>query len=163
ERNDIRKGMDIGADDYIPKPFVPTELLNAIESRLRRASLLKHDTAEEMSIPGRSESSGINTGELINQFTANRNVIRYKKKQMIYSEGNHPSAIYFLLRGKAKSLKTNDDGKELAIDLYSAGDFMGYTALLDGSTYKESLIAMTDCEAAVIPRKDFEELISTQW
>src|SRR4051812_21185932 len=27
ERTDIRKGMDIGADDYITKPFVATELL----------------------------------------------------------------------------------------------------------------------------------------
>jgi CRP/FNR family transcriptional regulator, cyclic AMP receptor protein len=163
ERTEIRKGMDIGADDYITKPFVATELLNAIESRLKRASLLKHEIQESVPGTGTSPIDGINTNEIITQFTGNRNIIKYKKKQIIYSEGNHPSALYYLVKGKAKSLKTNDDGKELAIDLFSEGDFIGYTALLDGSTYKETVIAMTDTDIAVIPRNDFEELLSTKW
>ena len=36
ERNDFRKGMELGADDYITKPFEGSELLNAIESRLKK-------------------------------------------------------------------------------------------------------------------------------
>ncbi len=36
ERNDFRKGMEMGADDYITKPFTDIELLNAIESRLQK-------------------------------------------------------------------------------------------------------------------------------
>ena len=155
--------MEIGADDYITKPFAATELLNAIESRLKRASLLRQNTTDTDTTTGNVPSSGINTTEVINQFIGNRNVIRYKKKQIIYSERNHPSALYYLIKGKAKSLKTNDDGKELAIDLFSEGDFIGYTALLDGSTYKETAIAMTDTDIAVIPRKDFEDLISSRW
>ena len=34
ERQDVRKGMDMGADDYITKPFEEAELISAIESRL---------------------------------------------------------------------------------------------------------------------------------
>ncbi|MCB0383670.1 MAG: response regulator, partial [Psychroserpens sp.] len=40
EHKDIRKGMDLGADDYIPKPFSEEELISAIESRLAKASIL---------------------------------------------------------------------------------------------------------------------------
>lgn len=36
DKNDIRQGMDLGADDYLTKPFTYKELLRAIESRLRR-------------------------------------------------------------------------------------------------------------------------------
>jgi DNA-binding response OmpR family regulator len=36
ERVDLRKGMEMGADDYLTKPFDDMELLNAIESRLKK-------------------------------------------------------------------------------------------------------------------------------
>jgi two-component system response regulator NreC len=36
ERRDMRKGMELGADDYITKPFSPTELMAAIRTRLER-------------------------------------------------------------------------------------------------------------------------------
>ena len=41
ERSDLRKGMDMGADDYITKPFDDFELLSAIESRLKKQEILK--------------------------------------------------------------------------------------------------------------------------
>ena len=43
DRSDFRKGMDLGADDYISKPFDSTELLNAIDRRIKKIELLKKD------------------------------------------------------------------------------------------------------------------------
>jgi DNA-binding NarL/FixJ family response regulator len=37
EQQDIRTGMNLGADDYLTKPVVPEELATAIRARLRRA------------------------------------------------------------------------------------------------------------------------------
>lgn len=39
ERSDVRRGMNLGADDYLPKPFTPADLTTAIDARLRRAGL----------------------------------------------------------------------------------------------------------------------------
>jgi len=36
DKNDVRQGMDLGADDYLTKPFTYKELVKAIETRLKR-------------------------------------------------------------------------------------------------------------------------------
>lgn len=38
EKDDVRAGMNLGADDYLTKPVVPADLLGAVQARLRRAS-----------------------------------------------------------------------------------------------------------------------------
>src|SRR4051794_858137 len=46
ERSEVRKGMELGADDYIIKPFRETELLAAIESRLRKSAIAKTSSGD---------------------------------------------------------------------------------------------------------------------
>jgi DNA-binding response OmpR family regulator len=158
ERNDFRKGMELGADDYITKPFDATELLNAVDSRLKKVDLLKKEFSKDMDGVHQLilESSG---GDAIKAMVENRSTNTYKKKQVIYKEGNHPTQLYYVLSGKIKTFKSNDDGKELVTDLYSAGDFLGHIALLQGSVYRETAEAIDDCEIAIIPKKEFEELL----
>ena len=43
DRSDFRRGMNLGADDYITKPFDDVELLDAVESRLKKASILHQE------------------------------------------------------------------------------------------------------------------------
>ncbi len=47
DRSDIRLGMELGADDYLFKPFKLEELLNAIKSRLKRHEIIIADYIEE--------------------------------------------------------------------------------------------------------------------
>lgn len=39
QRDDIRRGMNLGADDYLTKPFTNAELQTAVDARLRRMGL----------------------------------------------------------------------------------------------------------------------------
>lgn len=159
ERIDQRKGMENGADDYITKPFDGTELLNAIDSRLKKAEVLKKEYTRDMDGLHQLilDSSGLS---IMNQMVENRSTNTYRKKQIIYKEGNHPTQLYYVLRGKVKTYRSNDDGKELVTDLYSVGDFLGHVSLLQGGVYRETAEALDECELAMIPKKEFEELLN---
>jgi two-component system, sensor histidine kinase and response regulator len=47
DRLDQRQAMDMGADDYITKPFTPEELLRAVESRLKKSDISIQQHQEE--------------------------------------------------------------------------------------------------------------------
>ena len=159
ERTEIRKGMDLGADDYITKPFNGTELLNAIESRLRKADLIKQEIAAGMQgVSVLMETVG--GKDALKTFANDRSTSTFKKKQAIYSEGSHPYRLYYIQRGKVKTYKTNDDGKELVTGLFNEGDFFGFIAMLEGTSYKESAEALDEVEVAIIPKEDFDNLIN---
>jgi len=159
ERSDFRKGMELGADDYITKPFDGTELLNAVDSRLKKFDLLKEELTPDLEGLDHLIQSSFDKNAL-RSFTEERNINKYKKKQLIYSEGNHPNRLYYVLKGKIKAYKTNEDGKELVTELFSPGDFLGHIALLEGTAYKDTAGALEETELAVIPKEDFEELIN---
>lgn len=158
ERSDFRKGMEMGADDYITKPFNDIELLNAVESRLKKTELL----AKNYSSDAEGMQHFLNDfkgNNALNELTLNRHINHYKKKQTIYSEGNHPNRLYFIQKGKVKTFKTNDAGKELTVGLFNEGDFLGYTALLEETVYKETAEAIDDTDIAIIPKEEFESLL----
>lgn len=68
--------------------------------------------------------------------------------------------MYYVIKGKVKAYKSNDNGKELVTELYRPGDFLGHVAILENSVYKRNAEAMEDTELAVIPREDFMDLIN---
>jgi DNA-binding response OmpR family regulator len=159
ERNDFRKGMELGADDYLTKPFTGAELLNAVDSRLKKIESIKLGfTSGLEGMQQLMEAAG--TKSTLQSLSKDRPVNKYKKKQIIYSEGNHPAMLFYVVKGKVKTCKTNDEGKEFVTNLFSPGDFFGYVALLDGTAYKDTAKALEETELAIIPKEDFDELVN---
>ena len=92
ERSDIRKGMDLGADDYLTKPFSSAELLSAMESRLKRAEHVKKDFSKN--IEGLSEFlKNIHGFEDLKKLSQENKASLYKKKQNIYMDGDSPKGV----------------------------------------------------------------------
>ncbi|MCG2616297.1 response regulator [Terrimonas sp. NA20] len=158
EHSDFRKGMESGADDYLTKPFDGNELLNAVSVRLKKMDLAHAEVQPGMNTAQQLPEVSSGKKEFEN-LTVGRNINHYAKKQVIYSEGNHPNRLYYVLKGQIKVFKTNGNGKELVTDLFSEGEFLGHTALLENSAYKDTAAALEDAELAVIPKEDFDKLI----
>lgn len=168
DRAEMRRGMELGADDYITKPFEKTELLQAIECRLQRVEWLKQDfNHHERPLNGNGHSLNDvarvnNERDILSLLSENRDVIKYKRKQIIYVEGNRPARLYYIKKGKIKTYKTNEEGKELIVGIYGEGDFLGYVALLEGTVYKERAETMENTELAIIPKDEFDALMNTR-
>lgn len=158
ERTDIRKGMELGADDYLVKPFDPMELLHAVEIRLKKSQKLRQELTPDLTGLN-SLLQTANGNDLLKDLREGRNINSYKKKQLIYAVGNHPTYMYFILKGKVKTSRHNEDGKEIITRIFNEGEFLGYKALLEEGTYQDEAEAITPAELAVIPRSDFEALV----
>lgn len=160
EKTDIRKGMTLGADDYLTKPFDDTDLLNAIETRLKKSSLQHKDyppTAEGLDSFIHDAQQALNLKDLCKE----KKTKHYKKKADIFMEGDLPNNIYYIKSGSVKTYKTNLDGKELITNLYKSNDFFGFESLLDNSPQQDSAIAMEDSELVIIPKHDFLTLLQS--
>lgn len=159
EKDDVRKGMNMGADDYLTKPFDDIELLNAIEIRLKKHESLKNEFAK--SATGIqdlvSETKGLQ--ELNSLLSDKKQFVAIPKKHSVYTQGSYPNAVYFIVKGKIKTTRANSLGNELITGLYAEGDFFGYTELLEEAPYAESAVALEDTELSTIHKDDFFSLI----
>lgn len=158
ERSEIRKGMEMGADDYITKPFDKIELLNAVESRLKKAESIKKEYQKD--IEGLTAFIGDVSGkDAMQKFTDGKKISVYRRKENIYREGDYLRGMYYVNKGKLKIFKIHEYGKEFITSLLKDGDFFGYGPLLEGKNSSESAQTLEDSEITFIPQEEFFNLI----
>lgn len=158
EKDDFRKGMSMGADDYITKPFDESDLLTAIENRLKKSEVIKHHFSGDLE-QVQSLLNVSSTFDELKKLSQDQALKTYNKKEFIYLEGSYPRSLFFIHKGQVKTSKTNRDGKELITGLYKKGDFFGFMPLLNDHEYNDSAIAIEPTEIYTIPKDDFFQLI----
>lgn len=158
ERSDFRKGMEMGADDYITKPFDDLELLKAVEIRLQKLNILQ----------AQYEAGEKGAGKLMKDLSGSGLIFpdpekygseSYMKKQVLYSEGKHARFLYFLKSGKIKTFKIHEDGKEYITNLYGADEYIGHVALLENQPYTDTAEVLENAEVVAIPKDSFLQAV----
>lgn len=146
ELADIRRGMNLGADDYITKPFEEEDLLLAIESRLAKLQL--HKARNGQGSTGINPSTLGSLEQLKSLIREKGSLVEFSCKEILYAEGEKARYTYLLQEGLVKIYKVDDWGKEIIIDIMKEGDFVGIslfssslcaeaaTALQKGSAYR---------------------------
>ena len=151
--------MELGADDYLTKPFNKTELLSAIAGRLNRFQHLKpdYDLQAAGGLGGFLDDARAVEG--LESLSADRKVHPIRRKQDIYLEGDEPTRVYFVQAGRVKTVRATGGGKELITGLYGPGEFFGYLPLLQRMPHADSAVAVDESELLYIPQDDFTQLL----
>jgi CRP-like cAMP-binding protein/CheY-like chemotaxis protein len=158
ERIDYRKAMEMGADDYLTKPFDDMELMNAIETRLAKKNKEKDIYSHSLEqINTLLHEDGL---EELRNLIAERKIRRLQKKQPIYYEGDNVNGIYLVVSGSVKTFRLTADGRELLTGIYKEDEYFGVPALLANEEYKESAEAMEDSSICLLPREMIEKLMN---
>jgi CRP-like cAMP-binding protein/CheY-like chemotaxis protein len=158
DKSDFRTGMNLGADDYITKPFDGLDLLKVVELRLKKSELVKSNYGNNLG----GVSAFFSKAREIKDFqklSENRPARSFKKKDLIFMEGQTPNDLYFIEKGQIKTYKINSDGKELITGIHKEGEFLGYVPLLEDRAYNENAEVLDDAKVSIIPKEDFLTLI----
>ncbi|MDF1676776.1 MAG: response regulator [Vicingaceae bacterium] len=158
EKDDLRKGMELGADDYLFKPFDSTELIRAIKSRLKKHNLLK----KEFSNNKQGIHDFLNEAQKIlslEDLTQKAHQFSYSAKELIFKENEHVHFIYYVEEGQIKTYRYNDDGKEYITAIFNEGSFFGYQPIFEDRTYNEIAEAIVDTKVLKISKDAFLSLI----
>lgn len=154
----FRKGMEMGADDFICRPFDDAQLLNAIATRLKKHEIqLEYFKSQQ---PNHSATPNFFQGKVALDLMREQSQIRkIKKKQVLFYEGDKVIGIYYIHKGAIKITKIAQDGRELTVRIHSAGDYIGLHRLYTEQNHSDNAEAMSDCEISILPLHEFESLI----
>ncbi len=145
DKSDFRKGMNLGADDYLTKPFDEIDLLNSIKIRLRKSENSKIEEKEIHTLQ-----------DFVTKIIEDKGIVKFNKKEIIYREGDYASNAFYILSGKVKTFKINEDGKELIYDLFKEGDVIGMWDVMKGTEYYDSVACLEDTEVKKIHRNELQ-------
>jgi CRP-like cAMP-binding protein/ActR/RegA family two-component response regulator len=156
---DIRMGMNLGADDYVTKPYEENELLDAVACRLKKNEFLKKEITKNLKglTTFLSEASEYID---IEDLSKRQELKKYQKKAIVFWEGDNSHSFYFIESGIVKTYKSTEAGKEFVTGIYGAGDFIGQLSLLNNlGSYIENATVLEDAELCAIPKADFIKLL----
>ena len=161
ERSDVRRGMDLGADDYITKPFTEDELVSAIKSRLAKMAILNdiRDQQQESEQENDEELRSLN--DLKNFFDDNGETFLFKKDTNIYHEGNNSNYIYLVIKGLVKCHKLDEQGKQLTTALFKEDDLFGYTSFTQNLPYQESATTIKETELVGLSKQELANVLNS--
>jgi CRP-like cAMP-binding protein len=86
---------------------------------------------------------------------AHKSELVYKKGEIIFREGRHPSGIYYINEGKVKKYKVDAEGREQIIYVANSGELLGYHAILSSDNYFDSAAVLEESTITFIPKEDF--------
>jgi CRP/FNR family cyclic AMP-dependent transcriptional regulator len=88
-----------------------------------------------------------------------RTVLKYRKNQVVYRQGEPADSVFYIQTGKAKKTVVSEQGKEAMVALLGAGDFFGERCLAGQTLRLGSVSALSECAITRIPKAEIISVI----
>src|SRR5579872_153799 len=157
EKDDFRKAMMAGADDFLTKPFDGVELLRSVEACLTRRMRLQSEHPMKAAHALTAETGT----EARNWSPGDREVRTFKRKAILYAEGQRILQVWYIVKGRVKTYLVHTDGKELITRVYGPGDCVGYIGAIRGGSYTDNAQVMEDASLIIISRPEFLDILAS--
>jgi CRP/FNR family cyclic AMP-dependent transcriptional regulator len=95
------------------------------------------------------------------QFISGKGVTRtYPKHTVLISEGDDSEAFYVIGSGRVKVYASDENGKEVILNIQGPGEYFGELALIDDAPRSASVITLEKCTVSVVSKTDFYHSLS---
>jgi CRP-like cAMP-binding protein len=91
-----------------------------------------------------------------------RDISRYSKKGIIFSQGEDADAVFYIKKGKVKVSVLSKDGKEAVVALLGPDEFVGEGCLTGQLKRLATASAMTECETMRVEKAEIQRVIQDE-
>jgi len=105
------------------------------------------------------------TGLTNSQIDAFKDVVvisRHKKREIIFMQGDDCAGLYIIRAGRVKVVRASSAGKEQIIKILNPGDLLGFEVFYDARQYKNSAVAMDECELCYVSKSAFFRIVEKE-
>jgi CRP/FNR family cyclic AMP-dependent transcriptional regulator len=96
---------------------------------------------------------------MVRELAARGQVRTFPKNAVIINEGDRGDSLYVILTGRVKVYVSDDDGREMILDIYGPGDYVGEMAL-DGRPRSASVMTLEPTSCSVVTRDELRTAIA---
>ncbi|MEL7160079.1 MAG: response regulator [Bacteroidota bacterium] len=161
EREDVRRGMNLGADDYLTKPFYKDELLRVVKARLKKAALRSGPATTSATGP---QLSDVERGRrlLLESLGPDQERV-YAKGEQIVREGDHAHGIYFLQAGQVLLGRAHEYGRDYILAELGPEETFGISSVLEQAPFPYTAkVVSAEARIAFLPKHDFLDLVNRE-
>lgn len=96
---------------------------------------------------------------MVRELAARGQTRTFPKNTVIINEGDRGDSLFVILSGKVKVYVSDDDGREMILDIHGPGDYVGEMSL-DGRPRSASVMTLEPSTCAVVTRDALREAIA---
>lgn len=85
---------------------------------------------------------------------------KFSKNTIIINEGDDTDSLYVILSGKVKAFLSDEQGKEIILNIEGPGQHFGEIALLDEAPRSASVMTLEPSSFLIISKHDFKDCLA---